>query len=87
MNKRQFLLAAALAGIAATGATVAQAGDDSKDKCFGVAKAGGNDCASVTGTHSCAGQAKTDNDSNEWKYVAKGSCADMGGSMKPGGEG
>jgi uncharacterized membrane protein len=85
MNKRQFLLAAALAGIAAASANVANAGDDSKEKCFGVAKAGANDCASVTGTHSCAGQAKTDNDPNEWKYVAKGTCADMGGSTKPAG--
>ncbi|ESQ14256.1 MAG: DUF2282 domain-containing protein [Thiohalocapsa sp. PB-PSB1] len=87
MNKRQFLLAAALAGITAAGVTAVQAGDDSKEKCFGIAKAGDNDCANATGTHSCAGQAKTDNDPNEWKYVATGTCADRGGSLKPGAEG
>lgn len=85
MNKRQFLLAAALAGIATAGVNVAHAGDDSKDKCYGIAKAGANDCASASGSHSCSGQAKTDNDPNEWNYVAKGTCADAGGSLEPGG--
>jgi uncharacterized membrane protein len=51
----------------------------SKDKCFGIAKAGQNDCASISGVHSCAGQAKVDMDKGEWKYVAKGTCKDMGG--------
>jgi len=84
MTKRKFLLAAALAGIAAAGANAVQAAEEGKEKCFGVAKAGANDCASTTGAHSCAGQAKTDNDPNEWKYVATGTCVDMGGSLKPG---
>ena len=48
------------------------------EKCYGIAKAGQNDCAA--GAHSCAGQAKADNDANDWKYVAKGSCEKMGGS-------
>ena len=50
-----------------------------QEKCFGIAKAGQNDCASAAGTHSCAGQAKADNDGNDWKYVAKGTCEKMGG--------
>lgn len=50
-----------------------------KEKCFGIAKAGQNDCASVSGTHSCAGQSKVDMDKEEWKYVAKGTCKDMKG--------
>ncbi len=54
-----------------------------QEKCYGVAKAGQNDCASTAGTHSCAGQAKADNDANDWKYVAKGTCAKMGGSATP----
>jgi len=53
-----------------------------KEKCFGIAKAGQNDCASTTGVHSCAGQSKTDMDPAEWKYVAKGTCEKMGGMMK-----
>jgi uncharacterized membrane protein len=50
-----------------------------KEKCFGIAKAGQNDCASIAGVHSCAGQAKVDMDKGEWKYVAKGTCKDMKG--------
>ena len=50
-----------------------------KEKCFGIAKAGQNDCASVSGGHSCAGQSKVDMDKTEWKYVAKGTCKDMKG--------
>jgi uncharacterized membrane protein len=86
MTKRKFLLAAALAGITAAGVSAVNAAEEGKEKCYGVAKAGANDCANATGTHSCAGQAKTDNDPNEWKYVATGSCTEMGGSLKPGGE-
>lgn len=86
MNRRKFLVAAALAGITAAGVTAAVHADSQtgKEKCYGVAKAGANDCASASGTHSCAGQAKTDNDPNEWNYVAQGSCADLGGSLTPG---
>ena len=81
MTKRNLLLAATLAAVAAMGGNAALASQDGKDKCFGVAKAGANDCANATGTHSCAGQNKTDNDPNEWKYVAKGTCEGMGGSL------
>jgi uncharacterized membrane protein len=82
MNKRQALIAAALATVCAAGvgsATAAPAGD--KEKCFGVAKAGQNDCASANGSHSCAGQAKTDMSPTEWKYVAKGTCEKAGGKL------
>ena len=50
-----------------------------KEKCYGIAKAGANDCANLAGTHSCAGQSKADNDAGEWKYVATGTCKDMKG--------
>ncbi|MES2127178.1 MAG: DUF2282 domain-containing protein [Pseudomonadota bacterium] len=50
-----------------------------KEKCFGIAKAGQNDCATASGSHSCAGQSKTDNNGSEWKYVAKGTCEKAGG--------
>jgi len=79
MNTRHALLATALATVCAAGFSTAQAAD--KDKCFGIAKAGQNDCASVTGSHSCAGQAKKDKDPAEWKFVAKGTCEKMGGKM------
>jgi len=53
---------------------------DGKEKCYGVAKAGKNACASKDGSHSCAGQAKVDNDPNEWAYVDAGTCEEKGGS-------
>ncbi|HYD59928.1 MAG TPA: DUF2282 domain-containing protein [Noviherbaspirillum sp.] len=79
MNKRHVLLATAIA--CAAGLSTAYAAEGDKEKCFGVAKAGQNDCASTTGAHSCAGQAKKDNDPNEWKFVAKGTCEKMGGKL------
>lgn len=81
MNK--LLLSAAMAGVIAASMTApafAEAKAE-KEKCYGVAKAGKNDCASADGSHSCAGQAKADNDPNEWKYVAKGECEGMGGKL------
>ena len=51
-----------------------------QEKCYGVAKAGKNACASKDGSHSCAGMAKVDNDPNEWTYVPKGTCEEMGGT-------
>ena len=50
-----------------------------KEKCYGVAKAGQNDCASVIGSHSCAGQAKVAFDSREWRYVPSGTCKQLKG--------
>lgn len=50
-----------------------------KEKCFGITKAGQNDCANLSGSHSCAGQAKTEMSADEWKYVAKGTCKKEGG--------
>ncbi len=81
MNKRHALLATALATACVAGLGTAHAADGEKEKCYGIAKAGQNDCASSSGTHSCAGQSKKDNDPKDWKYVAKGTCANMGGKM------
>ena len=76
MSKRLILMATALAGLAAM-PVVNAAGD--KEKCYGIAKAGQNDCADAAGVHSCAGQAKADKSATEWKYVAKGTCEKEGG--------
>ncbi len=57
----------------------AAAQDGAKEKCYGIAKAGQNDCGNLSGSHSCAGKAKVDNDKGEWKYVAKGTCKEMKG--------
>lgn len=74
-------LSTALAAALALGLVhQAQAQDKgAKEKCYGVAKAGQNDCASLTGSHSCAGQATTDKAPEEWRYVPKGSCKAEGG--------
>jgi uncharacterized membrane protein len=77
MNHR-LIVSSALASVMALG-LAGQAAAQEKEKCFGIAKAGQNDCANLAGTHSCAGQSKVDNDPGEWKYVAKGTCKDMKG--------
>jgi uncharacterized membrane protein len=81
MNQR-LIVSSALASVLAlglAGQVVAQDKEKEKEKCYGIAKAGANDCANLVGTHSCAGQSKADNDPGEWKYVAKGTCKDMKG--------
>ena len=71
--------ALALAAVAA-GAAMAQDKGASikgeKERCYGVAKAGQNDCAAGPGT-SCAGTSKVDYQGNAWKYVPKGTCTTM----------
>ena len=81
MNQR-FVVSSALASALALGLAGTAAAQDkakAKEKCYGVAKAGQNDCANISGSHSCAGQSQVDNDPGEWKYVAKGTCKDMKG--------
>jgi uncharacterized membrane protein len=65
-------LAAVLAGsrLAAFGGTVA------KEKCFGVALKGQNDCAAGPGT-TYAGTSSVDYQGNSWKLVPKGTCLAM----------
>ena len=84
MNK--LLIASALAAaITLPALTAAQAGPTpvpsyDSEKCFGIAKAGKNDCA--TASHGCAGAAKKDNDPNEWVKMPRDACEKAGG--KPG---
>ena len=73
------LVAAAAASLLSTMLVATPAVAQEKEKCYGIAKAGQNDCANLSGTHSCAGQAKVSDDPGEWKYVAKGTCASMKG--------
>ncbi len=79
---RDLLVRSALAGVFVAGVTIgssALAQDKGMEKCWGVAKAGQNDCGSKAGLHDCAGKSKADNDKGEWKYVAAGTCKTMGG--------
>jgi uncharacterized membrane protein len=50
-----------------------------RERCYGVVKAGMNDCAN--GVHSCAGQATRDHDSEEWLMVPRGTCLRLGGAV------
>lgn len=74
MIKTQAAFAAtlALALVAGTAHAAAQ-GKQPGDKCFGVAKAGKNDCKAGAGT-SCAGTSKVDYQGNAWKLVKVGTC-------------
>jgi uncharacterized membrane protein len=80
MNQR-IITASALASLMALGLASNVLAQDkaAKEKCYGIAKAGQNDCANLSGSHSCAGQSKVDNAADEWKYVAKGTCASLKG--------
>ena len=77
MTKRVLIASAIAAAVAGT-ALVAQAGPAPEptfkaEKCYGIAKAGKNDCAS-TGNNSCAGTTKADADPRAWIYVPAGYC-------------
>lgn len=72
------LKTAALLSAVATAVTLTahQAAAQEKEKCFGVALAGQNDCAAGPGT-TCAGTSKVDYQGNAWKLVPKGTCLTM----------
>ncbi len=83
--KNQTSLTLAIAGVLALGIASANAEGPAKqgantEKCYGVAKAGKNDCG--TAKHACAGTAKTDNAPDDWKYVPAGTCEKSGGKLK-----
>lgn len=85
MTRTQTTLAAAAVLALAAGAAAAQEAEKKsdpmagmapsagKERCYGVAKAGQNECMSGPGT-SCAGTARKDYDGKAWKEVAKGTC-------------
>jgi uncharacterized membrane protein len=81
MNKRDFLINSAIAGVLALGGTLASvpalAAKGDMEKCAGVAKAGKNDCASAT--NSCAGSVGKDRDPGAWIFVPKGTCDKIAG--------
>lgn len=86
MKRSNTKIAGAISGLLAAGflttATVAQAADaPAVEKCYGVAKAGKNDCQ--TANSSCAGTSKKDGDKSAWISVPKGTCEKIvGGSLQ-----
>jgi uncharacterized membrane protein len=83
MKTKAALISTAVTGLLAFGALSmsAHAADDAAtEKCYGIAKAGKNDCAA--NGHACAGQSKSA-DKKEWIKVPVGTCDRIvGGSTK-----
>jgi uncharacterized membrane protein len=85
MNTRIVLASAFAAAIAVPALLSAQkpAGMPSfkAEKCYGIAKAGSNDCAS-TGNNSCGGTSKRNGDTKAWIFVPEGYCERIVGGSK-----
>jgi uncharacterized membrane protein len=83
MDQKAVIRSALMGFIAlcAADTTTAQTQSTPKEKCYGVSKAGQNECAA--GKHSCAGTSRVDNDPTAWKLVAKGTCEKLGGKLTP----
>ena len=75
VHMKTFAIAGAFAAAFVSTANMAMA-EDAKEKCFGVALAGKNDCAAGAGT-TCAGTSKVDYQGNSWTLVPAGTCATM----------
>ena len=82
-----FIASAVAAALTMPYASLTHAGPAPKpkfeaEKCFGVAKAGKNDCQ--TANSSCAGTSKRDKQGDAWVYVPKGTCEKLvDGSLQP----
>lgn len=77
MTKTHAALAASLtAALALVSTLPAHSADAAKEKCYGIAMKGQNDCAAGAGT-TCAGTSKIDFQQNAWKLVPAGSCETM----------
>jgi uncharacterized membrane protein len=84
MTKRNLLIGTAISSLIAMSALVAtqQANAQDMEKCYGVVKAGKNDCAGAG--HTCQGQAKTDASPKEFVLLPAGTCEKLAhGSKSP----
>lgn len=83
MTKTAPMTLAAITGLLALGSAAFAGPMDMKpdlEKCYGVAKAGKNDCAA--GAHSCQGQSTKSGDGHDFVAVPKGTCERLnGGSL------
>ena len=85
--KNSHILSAAMGSLLVLGLASGNANAAEKkmemEKCFGIAKAGMNDCSSNKSAHSCAGQATKSNDPMDFVAVPKGTCNKIaGGTVK-----
>lgn len=76
-------VAAALTAAVATTAVAQQRQQPAQERCYGISRAGQNDCAAGPGT-SCAGTSRRDYQGNAWKYVRAGTCTRIQTPRGPG---
>lgn len=84
MKHPHAFVATAISGLIALGIAGSAAAAEAKmEKCYGISKAGKNDCQ--TNTSACSGTAKKDGQKDAWIYVPQGTCDKIvGGSLKKG---
>jgi uncharacterized membrane protein len=80
-------LAMAVAGSTLAANTASAQAKPAMEKCYGIAKAGKNDCKAGAGT-TCAATSKVDYQGNAWKLVKAGTCTSIktpkgNGSLTP----
>ncbi len=76
LTLKTLIAASSLAAALSAQFAAPAAAEDAKEKCFGVALAGKNDCAAGPGT-TCAGTSKLDYQGNSWALVPAGTCTTM----------
>ena len=85
MNKRPLIASALAAAVAAPSLVSAQTPAPTPpfkaEKCYGIAKAGQNDCAS-SGNNSCGGTSRVGMELRAWIYVPEGYCERIQGGSK-----
>lgn len=79
MHHRHMLSSALATALALGFASQAAGQTKPKEKCYGISKAGTNDCGNLAGTHTCAGQSRSDFHHGDWRYVPKGTCRELKG--------
>ncbi len=78
--KNQQMLSLAIGSLLTLGLVGnATAADAKMEKCYGVAKAGMNDCGSKKAGHACAGHATVNNDKHDFVALPKGTCDKIAG--------
>lgn len=75
MNKTLSIAALAGAVAAATSLAATAPAHAANEKCYGISKAGDNDCAAGPGT-TCAGTSTVDYQGNAWTLVPAGTCTE-----------
>lgn len=86
MSNKKLLMTSAIAGLLAVATSTttfanASATPNDQEKCYGISKAGMNDCSA--GANSCSGSAIKDNQPDAWLFLPKGLCERItGGSLK-----